>query len=118
MQHSDHLSSLSKEAKEYLENRIELLRLEALDHTSNLFANITAYIVVGAFLLLFLISFGFFMGSWLGDMLDSRWAGFAIVSGFYLLSFILLLWKFNSWLSRPIQNFLIRKMEEYRGEED
>lgn len=118
MQHSDHLDSLSAEAKDYVENRIELLRLEALDHTSNLFANITAYIVVGAIFLLFLISFGFFMGSWLGELLESRWAGFAIVCGFYLLSFITVLWKFNSWLSRPIQNFLIRKVEEYRAEED
>lgn len=118
MQHSEHLKSLSEETRDYIENRIELLRLDAMDQTSNLFANITAYIIIGSLLLLFLISFGFFMGSWLGELLQSRWAGFAIVSGFYLLSFIVLLWKFNDWLSRPIQNFLIRKMEDYRAEED
>ena len=118
MQHSEHLESLSEEVKEYIENRIELVRLEAMDQTSNLFAGITSFIVLGAILLLFLISFAFFLGSWVGNLLQSEWAGFAIVSGFYLLSFMILLSKFDSWLSKPIQNFLIRKMEEYRAKED
>jgi len=118
MEHSEHLKSLSEEAKIYLENRVELLRLEAMDQTSNLFANITAYLVLGSILLLFFISFGFFVGSWLGELLQSQWAGFAIVSGFYLVSTLVLIGKFKEWLSRPIQNFLIRKMEEYRAEED
>ena len=118
MQHTEHLDNLSSEAKEYIENRIELLRLEALDQSSNLFANITAYLIMGLILLLFLISFGFFIGIWLGDLLHSNWAGFGIVAGFYFLSFIVLLWNFNSWLTRPIQDFLIRKIEEYRAEEN
>ena len=118
MQHSKHLESLSSEAKDYIENRIELVRLEAVDHTSNLFANITSYLIMGLILLLFLISFGFFMGSWLGELFDSRWVGFAIVTGFYLFVFIILLFKFDGWLSKPLQNFLIRKMEEYREKED
>ncbi|MAY83053.1 MAG: hypothetical protein CMP59_02885 [Flavobacteriales bacterium] len=118
MQHSEHFKSLSEEAKEYIENRVELVRLEAMDHSSFLFANITAYIILAGTLLLFLISFCFFAGSWLGELLGSLWAGFAIVAGFYLILFLLLIWKFTTWVSNPIQNFLIQKMEEYHADED
>jgi len=117
MQHSEHLESLSSEAKDYIKNRIELLRLEFIDHSSHLFANLTAYVILLAISLVFLMSFGFFLGHWLGELLESQWIGFAIVAATYLIVLIATWINFRKWLSKPLQNFIIRKMEEYRETE-
>lgn len=118
MDHKEHFTKLSEETKAYVESRIELFRLEAMEHSSNLLSYMMGVLLLAAVLLLFLISLGFFLSVLISDLIGNPWSGYAIVSGIYLLCLLLFYGKFKSLIHRPIQNVLIRQMDEYGKEEE
>jgi hypothetical protein len=80
--------------KSYIENRIQLLKLELVSVVANVAAGLVSsflILVIGMFILLmFSISLGFY----LAQLVDNNALGFAIVGGIYLLVF-LIYWAFS-----------------------
>jgi hypothetical protein len=76
--------------KQYISDRITLIKLQSIEKISTLAASIASGItlaLLGLFFLIFLsITLGFLFASWL----DSNTAGFGIVAGIYLLLIILI----------------------------
>ena len=76
--------------KQYVNDRITLIRLQAIEKVSTVAAGVASGIVLsvlGLFFLVFLsITLGFLFASWLG----SNAAGFGIVAGIYLLLIIII----------------------------
>jgi hypothetical protein len=76
--------------KQYINNRITLIKLQSIEKISTLAASIASGVilaVLGLFFLIFLsITLGFLFSNWL----DSRTAGFGIVAGIYLLLIIII----------------------------
>jgi len=116
METSDNFKVLKEQLKAYVESRLELFRLEAIDHSSYILSFIFGLLIVLAVALMFLISLGFFLGHWMGELFNNTWIGFAIVSGFYLLVFLLFYFRFKSILQHPLQNLLIKKIDQYYEE--
>lgn len=100
-----------------MEKRLELFRLESIEHSSYFLSKILGTIILFAILLLFFISFSLFLGFFLGDLLDSTWAGFGIIGGFYLVVFLILNYRFKSTIQLPLQNKLIKELDDYGKEE-
>jgi hypothetical protein len=65
--------------------------------------------VVFAFLLvLIIILFSIATGAWLNHLLDSRFAGYFVITGFYLLILVLFIaFKAHVWLQQKIESLLI-----------
>lgn len=118
MSKENHLKGIRKELLLYIEDRLQLFRLESIDHSTNFLSFIIGSFMILSIILLFLISFGFFVGLWLGDLLNNPWAGFAIISGVYLIGLIICALKFKTIIQRPIQNKLIKEIDEYEQEKD
>lgn len=116
MSSSENLKELKEQIRLYLESKLELYRLDAIDHSSYLFSVVIGMIIMVTILLIFLISLGFFLGHWLGELLSSVWLGFGLVSLFYLLILLLFSWRFKSWVRIPLQNILIKKIDQYYEE--
>lgn len=77
--------------KNYASNRLELLKLEATEKSS-LGVSATVYgILVLVTLVFFITLLNIGLGLWMGSMLGNYGYGMLIVSGFYLLLFIVLL---------------------------
>ena len=76
--------------KQYISDRITLIKLQSIEKASTLAASIASGItlaLLGLFFLIFLsITLGFLFASWL----DSNTAGFGIVAGIYLLLIIII----------------------------
>lgn len=88
------IESLISNLLEYINTRIEILKLEAIEKISSVIASLIAGAVLGCFLVLFCIfasiALAFLVGEWVG----SYWAGFLIIAGLYLLIGLIV------WLSR------------------
>src|SRR3954452_5882632 len=76
--------------KQYISDRIALIKLQSIEKISTLAASIATGVtlaLLGLFFLIFLsITLGFLFASWL----DSNTAGFGIVAGIYLLLIIII----------------------------
>lgn len=94
---------------DYVEDRLELAHLSAIEKT----AILTGKLSVGALMLALGLFALFFMNIFLaiiiGDLLNNRAYGFMIITGFYLLLLIIAL-LFKSKLEMPITNFVVKQL--------
>ena len=107
--------ALRKAVSSYLNDRVELLRLEMAEKTARLSAGLVVGAIVamlGFFLLLFL---SLMAGYFFSQLTDSLFAGFAIVAGAYLLMLVwLLTWgkkKIGTWVSDAVVRIFYEEAE-------
>lgn len=116
MEVSENIKELKKQLQLYLESKIELYRLEAIDHSTYLFSFALGLMLVFIILLSFLISLGYFLGLWIGVLIESKLGGFGIISGIYLLILLVCYFRFKKLIQQPLQNLLIKKIDHYNEE--
>jgi uncharacterized membrane protein YqjE len=107
----EHLSGL-------IEARLELAKLELREELAKMGASIIATIVLSFLGVLIIIFLSISLSTLLNDLLESKFLGYFIVTGFYTLILILLLiFNVRSWLQEKIENMLINTEEEDQTDE-
>lgn len=104
------VESLVDRVKSYVETRIDLLRLKAIDKSSSFLSLLLSMIIVIliGFIFIMLLSIG--VALLIGHLLGNAYYGFFIVAGFYLLAAILIFSFRNKWLKEPIANSMIKNL--------
>lgn len=102
--------SLFENAGDYLETRLELLKLQAIDKTSDVTSSVVSGITLAIIMgfAFFLINIG--IALWIGELLDKAYLGFFILAAFYLLAGFLVRSFKKAWIKDPITTMLIKKM--------
>jgi hypothetical protein len=78
----DDINDLRKDILEYIEVKLDLVRLHTAENLSRIFSNVATIAVIG-YLLFFIIFFiSFAAGFYIGSLLDSNELGFLCVAGF------------------------------------
>jgi hypothetical protein len=122
MSEKDDLSSFLKEGKpliaDYIETRIELLRLQAIKVISQS-AGYLVWILVSLFLLFLILMFtGIVIGCWLSALTHSYVLGFGITTLLLVLVFIILAIFRDSFFVHPVIQAIIRKTANAGKEEE
>ena len=104
------VESLIDRVKSYVETRIDLLRLKAIDKSSSFLSLLMAMLIVilVGFISIMLLSVG--IALLLGDWLGSASYGFFIVAGLYLITGLVLYSSRDKLLKSPIANSMIKKL--------
>lgn len=76
--------------KQYVSDRITLIKLQSIEKVSTLAASIASAVTLAVLGLFFLIFFSITLGFLFSYWLDSEIAGFGIVAGIYLLLIIII----------------------------
>lgn len=104
------VEELADTIKEYVNTRIESVKLSAAEKTSAVMANVLAGIIVAVVFVFFIIFASIALSIGLGEWIGNTWAGFLIVAGLYLLIGIVV-WVARGKLIRlPLMNALIRQL--------
>ena len=91
-----------------IEARVELAKIEIKEEVSRIGARIIAGVVFAFFLVMIIIMFSIALAAWINVMLESGYWGYFIVSGFYLLTLILLIvFKVHIRLQQKMESLLI-----------
>lgn len=116
---TEQAATLAENAKDYIETRVDLVKLEVAEKVSLFAGNVAAILVIAVLVLCFIafagVGLALLIGNWVGHM----WAGFVIVSLAYGLKAILL-WKMRERLVRiPVMNHLLKLFfhEDQTGKE-
>ena len=105
-----HVENLFAHTREYLDTRINIIKLTAVDKGSSAVSAAAVYLglaVISFFFLIFL-SIGAALG--ISSALESSYAGFLIVAGIYLLLGVLLYVMQDKWVKTPIVNAMIKSI--------
>jgi hypothetical protein len=106
------IESLLERATEYGKTSYELVKLKALEKTSNVVSTIIPHSVVFIFIMTFLVFLSLGLSLWLGEILGKIYYGFIVVAAFYgLLGFVLHFFM-HKWLKKIIGNYFIKKVLE------
>lgn len=106
---SESIESLVERTVEYSKTSFELIKLKALDKSSEVFSSSIPHIVVffmGASFMLFL-NLG--LAFWLGEILGKVYYGFIVVAAFYLLIGTSIHFYMHEWLKKIICNYIIKQ---------
>jgi hypothetical protein len=106
------IERLVSNVKEYAEERINLVMLNAQEKTARAIAS-TASVLIVIVLGIFTLAFLSFALAWfIGQMLEQPFLGFLIVGGVYLLAAILLWVNRVRWIGFPVMNAFIKSIAD------
>jgi len=77
--------------KKYVENRIQLVKLELVGVLANVAAGLISSFLLFVMGMLILLMFSLALAFWLAGIFESEVIGFAIVGGIYILLFVIYL---------------------------
>ena len=111
------VEELTDHVKDYITTKVEITKLRFAEKTSLTIGNIIAAVVV-AVLFLFVLLFGSIAGAWaLSDWIGKNYAGFLIVTGFYLLVAIIVWFARNRLIRFPVMNAIIKMLHKKDDDE-
>ena len=110
MEKESNIEALFSKTGEYLETRMDLFKLKAVDSSSNVVASLTWRMVV-----LWISVFSFFflnigLSIWIGTTLGQLYYGFFIVGIFYLLTGLIIYLFRHAWIKTPVNDLLVKKL--------
>jgi len=109
---------LAENIKEYVNARIESVKLKAAEKSSAVIANVIARLVVTTLFFFFIVFAGIALSLLLGEWIGKTWAGFLIVAGLYLLIGIVVWAGREKMIRLPMMNALIKQLFRDEDEED
>ena len=111
---ANYFKDTKKKIKQYIDQRILLLRLQATKKISNITAGFVTAVAIVIIALLLIIFASFTAGYWLAEITGSFAAGFGIVALFYLIIFLFVIF----FLRKILRNFFINKFIEFFNKKD
>ena len=113
---SDNFSSLTENVKDYVNLRIDLVKLiltEKIAKLASFFLIAVIFFILAMFLLLFLsLAFVF----WFGDEIGPAWLGALIVTAFYFLGGVLIYARRHQFFINPLVSHLSKILMEEKDE--
>ena len=106
---ADHFEQLFSRGKDYVETRIDLMKLQAIEKSSDVASSVISRLVVGVIFFLFFIVFNIGLGLLIGDWVDNAWLGFFILSAIYLVAGLVIHATRDKWIKEPVTTKMIGK---------
>lgn len=106
------LESLVDRATEYGKTSFELVKLKAVDKTSDVVSSTIPQAIVLIMLASFVIFLNLGLAFLFGELIGKLFYGFFIVSAFYVLAGVIIHLFMKKPLKRNIRNFVIKKLLE------
>ena len=104
------LESLLDKATEYGKTSFELVKLKALDKSSDIVSTIVPRLVVIALLSFFLLFLNLGLALWLGEILGKTFYGFFVVAAFYGFTGLIIHFFMHKQLKKIVSNYFIKKV--------
>lgn len=104
------IGSLFEKAGDYLETRLDLVKLKTTQSTSDIVSSLVSKGIVLLFLVFFLVLLNIGLALVIGHAIGKTYYGFFIMAAFYaLVGWIFHLFR-RQWIKTPISNKIIQKM--------
>jgi len=104
------LKSLLEQSHEYLETRIDLVKLKTIDKSSDVLSSAAAAIAITVGVLFFIMMASIGIALYLGHILGNLYYGFFIMSGFYAVVILILYACRKQWIKIPVYNTIVKKI--------
>ena len=105
---SKKIESLFEKAADYGKTSFELVKLKALDKTSDVVSTIIPHSLVFVLIATFLVFLNLGLAFWLGEILGKTYFGFFVVTAFYGIAGIVVHFFMHNWIKRILRDYIIK----------
>ena len=106
----DNIESLFERAGEYVETRVDLYKLKAVDKSSDVLSSVISKMIVLLVFVMFIFIVNIGVALLLGELLGRSWYGFFVLAGFYFITGIIFYYMRKKWFKSPIADRMIQKL--------
>lgn len=106
-----HLEILYKKVKDYTETSVSLHKLQAINTTADIISSLVSKALLILIISTFFLFLNIALSLYIGDVFESNYLGFILVSGFYLLIAIGIYLFKKSIIENPIIDLIIPKLQ-------
>jgi hypothetical protein len=110
IQYENSIKSILEKSSEYLETRIDLVKLKTVDKSSDIVSSAASAIAIALGVLSFLSMASIGLAFYIGHLLGESYYGFFVMAGFYAVIALLLYIFRNHWIKIPLYNNMVRKI--------
>ncbi|MCX6257430.1 MAG: hypothetical protein NTW49_05980 [Bacteroidia bacterium] len=103
------IESLYERAADYGKTSYELLKLKALDKTSDAVSSIVPHTFVIILIATFMLFLNLGLAFLLGEILGRIYFGFFVVAGFYGITGIIIHFFMHKWIKKHFRDYFIQK---------
>ena len=104
------LELLLERATDYGKTSVELVKLKAIDKTTDLVSSIIPLSVFILLISAFLLFLNLGIAFWLGEILGKVFYGFFIVAAFYIIMGLIIRVFLNKWIKRLVGDYFIKRI--------
>ena len=105
----DNVESLFERAGEYLETRIDLYQLKAVDKSSDILSTLVSKLIVMLVFVMFIFMINIGIALLLGQVLGGSYYGFFALAGLYLITGLIFISMRKKWFKAPLTDMIIQK---------
>lgn len=102
------VESLIEKAADYGKTSLELIKLKAVDKSSDAVSSLIPHSVVFILLAIFMLFLNLGLAFWIGDLLGKTFLGFFVVAAFYGTFGVVMHFLIHKWIKRNIYNYIIK----------
>lgn len=107
---ADLIEALVDKATEYGKTSIELIKLKALDKTTDIVSSFIPFSVVILLVATFFLFLNLGLALWLGEILGKPFYGFFVVAAFYVFAGIVIHFFLHKWIKKLVGNYFIKRV--------
>lgn len=104
------IESLLEKATDYSKTSFELIKLKALDKTSDVVSSSIPHSVVFFLIASCLLFVNLGLAFWIGEILGNTFFGFFVVAGFYGVAGLIIHFFMHKWLKKRIYNYFVKQL--------
>jgi uncharacterized membrane protein len=104
------IETLLERTADYGKTSIDLVKLKALDKTSDVISTLIPHTVVAIIFASSMLFFNLGLAIWLGGILGELFYGFLVLAVFYGIIAIFIFFFLYQWLKKLISNYIIKKV--------
>jgi fatty acid desaturase len=108
--YADLLGTLLNRATEYGKTSIELVKLKALDKTTDIVSSVVPFAVVILLVASFFLFLNLGLALWLGELLGKTFYGFFVVAVFYIVAGIAVHFFLHKSIKNLVGNYFIKRV--------
>jgi hypothetical protein len=110
MENRSSVESLFDSVKTYLETRLNLIKLKAIDKSSGIISLVISFVTLGIISLFVFIFLNIGLALLIGEWLGRASYGFFILTAVYVIIGVVIFKNRNKWIKKPILNTLIKTL--------
>lgn len=106
----DSIQSLVDRTRDYVETRVSLLKLQAVNKSADVISSATSGLVTVFFMIIFFLMLNIGIGLLLGELLGKTYYGFFVLAAIYLITGLLFKSSGDKWIKGPVSTMIIKKL--------